>query len=752
MRRFLCAAAVMALAIAAPGAGRAAGGLPSVDQGPRPGPAILYEPLATAPQLENANGWEAEPLMVSGADAYAGGEYLYQDWVYDSYGANTTNDLLAQPDTVPASGDTLFGGATGDVVYPTDASRYAFDAADLLEFRARPVPGGVAYRITLNTMIEPDLAGVAIGIDSCSACDSPEREWGYGIGDLGALGLDHVLVTWGTGATFDGQPIDSAADTHTNQIEVVAPIEPGDATWRHYLVVGLFDADAGTFAKILDEPTDTSPGGAHGTDAPPVLNVGFRSGDPDSAAFEPVLGTVETTDRQIGARDVGAGHFREHHQALALAARNISQFGAGIDFGKLEAGVDESHVPSSGYLNRLYVSHLNLGEGAQPNRPMLLGRIQPYSLFVPEGNDPDVPAPFYLSMHSLSCSYNQYAVFAPNQLTQLGQERGALVMTPEGRGPDGWYHDEAEYDVFEAWADVAARYAIDWEHVTLGGYSMGGFGTYRMASLYPDLFGAGFSTVGPADESILGGPTGGDIEDDYNNLRIAENLRNVPLLMWHGANDELVPVAGALRYEDRLFELGYVHETRVYAGYDHFLFSIMDLWGDGKRWLDASTVDRDPAHVTYRAMPEMDNTTAYPAAPLVHDRAYWVSDIGVVDGARSALVDVRSEVTGEGDPATTSLVGQAALVNGDTAPGTWFRRGVVSVAPTTVTPRNALVVSLTGVASVTFWVERAGIDAEEPIHLSVDSTAAATITLAGDGWSADVGVPAGHSEITFIED
>ncbi|MGH9284023.1 MAG: hypothetical protein ACRD0S_13930, partial [Acidimicrobiales bacterium] len=61
--------------------------------GARPGPAVLYEPPPAAPQLENRSDWfSAPPLLVSGAEAYDGGEYRYQDHLYDDYGADTGTD------------------------------------------------------------------------------------------------------------------------------------------------------------------------------------------------------------------------------------------------------------------------------------------------------------------------------------------------------------------------------------------------------------------------------------------------------------------------------------------------------------------------------------------------------------------------------------------------------------------------------------------------------------------------------------
>src|SRR6185503_8738051 len=194
-----------------------AGSLPAATGGPRPGPAILYAPLAKPPILSNANGWKAAPIMVGGAQAYRSGEFLYQDFVYDDYGANTTDGPLP-PEPTPATTDVTFAGMTGDVVYPANEARYAFDAADLLEFRARLDGGKVRYRVTLNTMIDPKAAAVAIGIDRRPGGGS---DWGYGIGSLGDLGIDDVIVASGDGArsaTVSG--VKATANAKTNQIEI----------------------------------------------------------------------------------------------------------------------------------------------------------------------------------------------------------------------------------------------------------------------------------------------------------------------------------------------------------------------------------------------------------------------------------------------------------------------------------------------------------------------------------------------------
>lgn len=699
------------------------GSLPGRLAGTRPGPAVLYQDLAEAPQLENLDGWEARPLMVSGADAHTDGEYLYQDYIYDSYGANTSDVVADRPDTVPAATDTLFGAATGDVVYPTDASKFAFNAADLLEFRARQTDTGVRYRITLNTLIDPAVAAIAIGIDADADPSTGFNDWQNGIGTLGTLGLEHEVVALGSSVTVDGAPSTSATvDVERNQIDIQTSLDASGETWRHYVVVGLSSGSG--FSAILDQPTATSPGGAHGSNPPPVFNVGFRFVEPMEAQYLSDPGSV-TTLANLGSRASGNGSWREDGQAHALEARDISAYHADIDFSALAHGTDRFNVPQHGWINRLYASHLDLGEGAQPDRPMLLGKIQPYGVYIPTSYDGSRAAPFHLLMHSLSCSYNQYAVFTPNQLRQLGDDRGAIVMTPEGRGPDGWYHDTAEVDVFEAWADLAHRYRLDPKRVTVGGYSMGGYGTFKFASQYPDLFARGFAVVGPADEAIQGSPSGGLLESDQNTTNIADNLRNVPMLLWEGTNDELVPLPGTLFYEKRLADLGLRHQQWLLVGYDHFLASINDQWAEARDWLGNAAVDREPEEVWYRAMPEMDN----PSLGLVHNHAYWIGDVVVASGARSGLIRARAENTAVGSPITYDTAGAGARA----APfgGVYVAKGTDWRATTQAEART-LTLTLTDVSSATVYLEQTNLEDVDTITLVSNANVPSTVTLVFD--------------------
>ncbi|MPY99172.1 MAG: hypothetical protein GEU97_14465 [Actinophytocola sp.] len=93
--------------------------LPSVDSGHRPGPDALYAPPARAPQLRDSGPWHADPILVSGAQAYRDGEWLYQDFLYDDHGATGVPD-----DSAPYGPDAhLYSPTAGTYSYPKDPRR-----------------------------------------------------------------------------------------------------------------------------------------------------------------------------------------------------------------------------------------------------------------------------------------------------------------------------------------------------------------------------------------------------------------------------------------------------------------------------------------------------------------------------------------------------------------------------------------------------------------------------------------------------
>ena len=701
-----------------------------IAESPRPGPAFLYEDAATPPQFENTKRWEAEPLLVSGTEAHVDGEYLYQGFANDDYGARTGDTDQTQVRVQPPA--DRFSPAWGSLTYPTDADRFGYDAADPIEFRAAPVEDGIKYRITLNTMLEPDVAGIAVGIDTDGEAGDEPDDWGYGLGTLGELGLDHVLVTWGTGAELDGDAagVESTVDVERNQIEVTVPLEPDGETWRHYMVAGLFDADETRFREVLEEPTETNPGGANGRNPPPVFSVGFRAHEQ-----EPLGGVDPSADAPADQlRDEAGepiGFWRDVNQANALARRDISSFFADIDFEALENGETRRDLPDSGYLNLLYGSRYDVGEGIEireggdEDEVVMTGRVQPYAVYVPKSAADDEPSTVHLHMHSSTSNYNQYGVSSPNALRQLGEEREAIVLTPQGRGPQIGYGGVGGVDVLEALSDLDSRFGVDFERLTLGGYSLGGFGTFDIAGRYPDLFARGFTVVAATTDT-----------------RLLDNFRHVPLLVWNAIDDETVPIALSDGTHDYLAARGYRHRYARFPGYGHLTLSEIDQWDDGQAFLEGEflgddTVETAPAQVTFRRSPDLE-LTEY---DFVHTGAYWIDDVEVADDSDSGLVDAYSTGVGEARPEAETETGS------DTHAGTEYEYTQIEWSEPDEGPDadNRLEVELEGVTAATIYVDEAALDATEAIDLEVDSTHEAELVLESGGGTETVAVETGET-------
>src|SRR3954451_16508215 len=192
MLRRLLAGAAATLLLATPTAHAAANrSLPSVRSGARPGPDLLYASAPAAPQLQNAGVWRAPPILVSGAESYRSGEFVYQDYLYDDHGAAGTED----PNDPFNALEQLFSPKHGTLDYPDD-SVYANNAADLVELRVKPLSGETAFRVTLNTLKDPQRVAFTIALG-----DSPiPHPWPAGAGVSSPAQL--FLTVHGTNATL----------------------------------------------------------------------------------------------------------------------------------------------------------------------------------------------------------------------------------------------------------------------------------------------------------------------------------------------------------------------------------------------------------------------------------------------------------------------------------------------------------------------------------------------------------------------
>jgi dienelactone hydrolase len=711
----------------------------SLSSSKRPGPDVLYAPRPHSPQLENKGVWRARPILISGASAYRDGEFLYQDFLYDDHGARGGARDPGDPRTPIDS----FSVPSGTYTYPTDPV-YAGNAADIVELRVKPLADSTAFRLTLNTLKDPSLVAATIAIgDSATpqpfphgANASAPAQW-----FLTVHGNTADMLDAATGTPAPEQP-NVSVDLERRQIEVRVPHtvwDPGTGVVRLAAGVGLWDKVNDRYLIPQAAADATHPGGSTLATPTAFFNAAFRYDEPIQKPDFTVL--------------LDPGWWRDRAQGNSLAGGNLTPFHADVDFAKLAADVDDDMpgqrggVPQTGPMNRILVSRFETAQGTDYSNPCLTaaqtpngvtttafnsacrgeltGRLQPYAIYVP----PQEPADGYrltLLLHALAGNYNQF-LGSRHTAQFAARGGGSIVITPEARGPDGFYFGHPGADVFEVWADVARRYPLAPRRTAVAGYSMGGYGTWKLAVQFPDLFARAQPTVGPP---LLGNsqtltPFGETVTTD-----VLGSLRHVPVLIWLGIGDTTVPYLFAKPNADELDRLGYRYELDSFAPFnfsilgipvpDHIFFALNDQYQPAADFLDDAVAKRDPAHVTYAYKRSMDS----PQVGLSGGHAYWVSGVKLRSAAGDAVgtIDVRSHGFGVGDPPVSpTQTGSGVLTGGATflaAPftsqlRTWGDPPVTAVA-------KQLDITATNVSAVTIDANRARVGCKPKLNVVSD--------------------------------
>ena len=361
----VCALVATLLVEAAPAHAQPArgDGLPAVSSGARPGPDALYLPPPRAPQLESTGVWQADPILISGTQAYRSGEWLYQDFLFDDHGATGVIDRNEPYGT----SSNLYSPRGGTFTYPLD-DRYRRNAADLVELRITALDHATALRVTLNTMVDPELVAVTFALG-----DAGVHDWPHGAGAsspaevfLTAHGSTAELRDAASGEVLPGATV--SVDLERRQLDLRIPHaawNPGRETVPVTAGVGLWDVDAGAY--LVAQPgfadEDTPGGGTAGAVGSALVNVGPRLDEPT-----PLLAGVTMADTAAGARAL-APWWRERQQSLQLTRGDLSPFSTAVDFAKLVDGAtDESTIPTSGPMDRIHASRYGFGQGVDPTK------------------------------------------------------------------------------------------------------------------------------------------------------------------------------------------------------------------------------------------------------------------------------------------------------------------------------------------------------------------------------------------------
>lgn len=149
-----------------------------------------------------------------------------------------------------------------------------------------------------------------------------------------------------------------------------------------------------------------------------------------------------------------------------------------------------------------------------------------YLLFLPEGygDDPKALWPMILFLHGAGERGSDVEAVRNQGLPGLLDEIDYfpfVLVCPQC--PDGYWWGDKLDDLNALIDDTIENFTIDEKRIYLTGLSMGGYGTWHLASAYPERFAA----IAPV--------CGGGIPEE------AYILKDIPVWVFHGADDDIVP-------------------------------------------------------------------------------------------------------------------------------------------------------------------------------------------------------------------
>jgi len=181
-----------------------------------------------------------------------------------------------------------------------------------------------------------------------------------------------------------------------------------------------------------------------------------------------------------------------------------------------------------------------------------LGAIT-YGISVPNDYRPEQPRPLILALHPgggggmafYGSNFMRSIVLGP-----LGELR-AIIVAPDCSAR-AWGDPKCDQAVMALLKKVQQEYTIDRRRVLVTGFSMGGRGTWFMASHHPDLFTAAIPmAASTGDEPV-------------------DRLAKMPTYVIHSRDDERVPFEPAEKNARELEKLGRTIRFEELHGVGHF--------------------------------------------------------------------------------------------------------------------------------------------------------------------------------------
>jgi predicted peptidase len=155
-----------------------------------------------------------------------------------------------------------------------------------------------------------------------------------------------------------------------------------------------------------------------------------------------------------------------------------------------------------------------------------------YLVHQPAKAGPGEKFPLLLFLHGMGergTNLGLVAVHGPPKLIKNGMDLPFIVVSPQCPLGEYWNHDALARLVDQ----VVDKYPVDPTRVYVTGLSMGGYGTWSLITHYPEKFAAA--------APICGG--GSIVAVAAQNKTKSDELKKLPIWVFHGAKDSVVPLS-----------------------------------------------------------------------------------------------------------------------------------------------------------------------------------------------------------------
>jgi len=210
-----------------------------------------------------------------------------------------------------------------------------------------------------------------------------------------------------------------------------------------------------------------------------------------------------------------------------------------------------------------------------------------------------------------------------------------IVVMPQAH--QMWFRGPEAAAVWAILDEVDRTYRIDHDRVYLTGLSMGGFGTWELAVLRPDVFAAIVPVCGVAPKEYL------------------SNIKDLPVWAFHGAQDQNVSVLGSRDAIAALRKLGAAPKYTEYKDLSHVCWDRAYSEPELYKWLRQQRRPPPPKVVDYRF-------------PGGLSRAWWLA-VEAEPGAKMPA-HIHGEIGKNGRVTLTSegVAGWGIISNGEPLP------------------------------------------------------------------------------------